>query len=83
MAGRQSPQTRLTQLQDQEEIILDEVDYDGSNYELLDPFPYDEETLMYLIQGTKQPGCFNVKMVKTDDDDNDDEEKAEQDNGEG
>ena len=27
-------------------------DYDGSNDELLEPFPIDKETLIYLIKGT-------------------------------
>ena len=58
-------------------------DYDGSNNELLEPFCIDKETLIYLIQGTKQPDHLNVKMVKTDDNDNGEEEEAKQDNGEG
>ena len=52
-------------------VMAEPPDYDGSNDELLEPFPIDEETLIYLIQGSKQSDHINVKMVKTDDDDND------------
>ena len=62
--------------------MAESPDYDGSNDDLLEPFPIDEETLIYLIQGTKQPDHLNVKMVKTGDNDSEDEGEAEQDNGE-
>ena len=39
-------------------------EYTGLNDDVLEPFPIDEDILIYLISQTEQPAELNVRMVK-------------------
>ena len=56
-------------------VIAEPAEYDGTNDDVLEPFPINEETLIYLIKNTEQPTVLNVRMVNKEDgeEDSDDE----------
>ena len=48
--------------------------YDGTNGKVLEPFPINEDTLIYLIK--KQPRVLNVRMVNKEDDEEDSDDEG-------
>ena len=59
-------------------VLAEPPEYNGTNDDVMEPFPIDEETLIYLIKNTKQPAHLNVKMIMADDDASEEEESEEE-----